>query len=46
MKGQNERHIQRDTVKTRNYLLCRDILGVPMHTTAWDQLWGGDETLK
>ena len=31
---------------TRKYLLCGYILGVLTHTTAWDQLWGGDETLK
>ena len=33
-------------VITRKYPLCRYILGVLMHTTAWDQHWGSDETLK
>ena len=28
------------------YPLCGYILGVLMHTTAWDGHWGGDETLK
>merc|ERR1711928_233894 len=31
---------------TRRYPLCRYILGVLTHTTAWDRHWGGDETLK
>ena len=31
---------------TRKYPLRRYILGVLTHTTAWDQNWGGDETLK
>ena len=31
---------------TRKYPLCGYILGVLTHTTAWDQHWGGDETLK
>ena len=31
---------------TRKYLLRGYILGVLTHTTAWDQNWGGDETLK
>ena len=31
---------------TRKCRLCGYILGVLTHTTAWDQLWGGDETLK
>ena len=31
---------------TRNYPLRAYILGVLTHTTAWDQLKGGDETLK
>ena len=30
----------------RKYPLHGYILGVLMHTTAWDQLWGGDYTLK
>ena len=30
---------------TRKYPLRRYILGVLTHTTAWDQLWGGDRTL-
>ena len=30
---------------TRKYLLRGYILGVPTHTTAWDQLWGDDETV-
>ena len=32
--------------QTRKYALCGYILGVLTHTTALDQLWGGDETLK
>ena len=28
------------------YPLHGYILGVLTHTTAWDRLWGGDETLK
>ena len=28
----------------RKYPLCRYILGVLMHTTAWYRLWGDDET--
>ena len=31
---------------TRKYPLCGYILGVLKHTTAWDQNWGGDETLS
>ena len=31
---------------TRKYSLRGYILGVLTQTTAWDQLWGGDETLK
>ena len=31
---------------TKNYPLHGYILGVLMHTTAWDRHWGGDETLK
>ena len=31
---------------TRKYPLRRYILGVLTHTTALDQLWGGNETLK
>ena len=31
---------------TRKYPLCGHILGVLMHTTAWDQNWGGFETLN
>ena len=31
---------------TRKYPLRRYILGVQTHTTALDQHWGGDETLK
>ena len=31
---------------TRKYPLRGYILGVLMHTTAWDRHWGGDETLK
>ena len=31
---------------TRKYPLRRYILGVLTHTTAWDQLWGGDYILK
>ena len=31
---------------TRKYPLRGYFLGVLTHTTAWDQLWGGDETLK
>ena len=30
----------------RKYPLRRYILGLLTHTTAWDQHWGGDETLK
>ena len=33
-------------VLTRKYPLRGYILGVLMHTIAWDQNWGGDETLK
>ena len=33
-------------VFTRNYPLRGYILGVLTHTTAWDQLWGGDGTLN
>ena len=32
--------------KTRKYPLREYILGVLTHTTAWDQHWGDDETLK
>ena len=32
--------------KTGNYPLLGYILGVLTHTTAWDQHWVGDETLK
>ena len=28
----------------RKYPLCRNILGVLTHTTAWEGHWGGDET--
>ena len=35
-----------DFMATRKYLLRRYILGVLTHTTAWDQIWGGDYTLK
>ena len=31
---------------TRKYLLRGYILGVLTHTTAWDQHWGSDVTLK
>ena len=31
---------------TRKYPLRGYFLGVLMHTTAWDRLWGGDYTLK
>ena len=31
---------------TRKYPLSRYILGVLTHTTAWDQHWGGNVTLK
>ena len=31
---------------TRKYPLRGYILGVLTLTTAWDRLWGGDETLK
>ena len=31
---------------TRKYPLRGYILGVLAHTTAWDQMWGGDDTLK
>ena len=30
----------------RKYPLRGYFLGVLAHTTAWDRLWGGDETLK
>ena len=33
-------------IVTRKYPLRGYFLGVLTHTTAWDQLWGGDETLK
>ena len=33
-------------VATRKYPLRDYILIVLTHTTAWDQNWGGDETLK
>ena len=33
-------------VDTKKYPLRRYILGVLMHTTAWDRHWGSDETLK
>ena len=32
-------------VITKKYRLCRYILGVLTHTAAWNQQWGGDETL-
>ena len=32
--------------KTRKCPLRGYILGLIMHTTAWDRHWGGDETLK
>ena len=35
-----------DYIYTRKYPLRGYILGVLTHTTAWDQHWGGDETLK
>ena len=31
---------------TRKYPLRGYILGVLMHTTAWDRLWGGDVFLR
>ena len=31
--------------KTRKYPLRGYILGVLLHTTAWDRHWGGDITL-
>ena len=31
---------------TRKYPLRGYFLGVLKHTTAWDRLWGGDETIK
>ena len=31
---------------SRKNLLCGYILGVPKHSTAWDQHWGDDEILK
>ena len=33
-------------ILTRKYPLRGYFLGVLTHTTAWDRLWGGDETLK
>ena len=30
---------------TRKNLLCKYILSVLMHTTAWDRYWRGDEAL-
>ena len=39
-------HFDCEFESNRNYLLRRYILGALMHTTAWDQNWGGDETLK
>ena len=33
-------------ILTRKYLLQGYILGVLTHTTAWDQQWGGDESLR
>ena len=33
-------------INTRKYPLWRYFLGVLTHTTAWDQHWEGDETLK
>ena len=32
--------------RTRKYPLCKYILGVLTHTTAWDRHWGGDITLE
>ena len=31
-------------LKTKKQPLCGYILGVPIHTTTYDQHWGGDET--
>ena len=33
-------------IHTRKYPLRGYILSVLTHTTAWDQYWGGDGTLK
>ena len=33
-------------IMTRKYSLRGYILGVLTYTTTWDQLWGGDDTLK
>ena len=34
-----------DLFSTKKYPLRGYLLGVLAHTTAWDGLWGGDETL-
>ena len=39
-------YTERTLDKTRKYPLRGYILGVLKHTTAWDRLWEGDETLK
>ena len=46
IKGIHNTTLKSKLVKTRKYLLRWYILGVLTHTTAWDQHWGGDETLK
>ena len=38
--------LKTEYVITRKFPLPRYILGMLMHTTAWDQHWGGDEILK
>ena len=38
--------VEVEIISTRKYVLCGYILGVLTHTTTWDRLLGGDETLK
>ena len=42
----DEFHAHIEVFITRKYPLRGYILGVLVHTTAWDRHWGGDETLK
>ena len=35
-----------EIIKGRKYPSCEYILGVMMHTIAWERLWEDDETLK
>ena len=46
LKGNNVHCPQVNIYFTTKYPLCGYILGVLTHSTAWDRLWRGDETLN